>query len=218
MGFVEIAPKPQGATAYISDLKGVVAAQFKTPDRRKVEAGKPFRVRIELDGYEPYEVENQIEAGQTLLIAPRLDKAKAALKVTTTPDGAQVSLRGKLLGETPLVRNDLDELKGELVISKTGFEPYKQKVELAAGKTVEITQALKAATKYGELKLLVPNGWGDVYYNGKMIGRAPGILRAPVGKVAFRLVNTGSKPSIKWDVTCEVSESEQKTCTTKMPK
>jgi hypothetical protein len=131
-----------------------------------------------------------------------------------------VSVRGKLLGETPLVRNDLDELKGELVVSKTGFEPYKQKVELVAGKTVEITQTLKAAAKLGSLRILFKGqGWADVYYKGTSLGQAPNRepFRVPVGKQTFMLVNTGHKPSLKWTVTCDVSESELKDCTTALP-
>jgi serine/threonine protein kinase len=218
MGFVEIDPSPRGAMAYIEDMNGVIAAEFKTPGRRKVEAGKPFRVRLELEGYEPYIVEKSIEANQTLLIAQPLQKAKARLEVTTTPEGAQVSLKGRLLGETPLVRNDLEAAKGELVVSKAGFEPYREKVELVAGKTVQITQTLKAAAKYGTIKLTFKgNGWGDVYYKGTKLGRAPGYIKAPIGRTKLHLVNTGRTPSIEWDVSCDVSESVQLECKTQLP-
>src|SRR6185503_5961005 len=80
----------------------------KTPVRMRVEANKPFRVHIELDGYEPSDQERTVKPNETLVIAPKLDKAKAILIVNTTPSGAQVSLGGTLLGQTPLTRKDLE--------------------------------------------------------------------------------------------------------------
>jgi serine/threonine protein kinase len=220
-GIVEIDPSPKGATAVITDVHGTVTAEgtFKTPGSRRVEAGKPFRVRIELDGYEPYQVEKSIEANQTLLIAPVLAKAKATLKVVTTPEGAQVTLRGKLLGDTPLDRKDLDAQKGDLAITKPGFDTYRQKVELLAGKTVEITQTLKASQKYGSVRITFKGGgWGDVYLKGAKLGQAPReVIRAPIGKQTFSLVNTGKTPHLKWTVSCEVSDSETNTCQTQLP-
>ncbi|HEY5922821.1 MAG TPA: PEGA domain-containing protein, partial [Kofleriaceae bacterium] len=220
-----IDPTPEGARGHIADDKGVVAKEFgptshKTPVRLAVQAGLPFRIHIELEGYEPHEQVRTIKEGEIVVIAPELRKAKATLKVTTTPEGAQVSLKGKLLGETPLDRNDLAATKGELVISKPGFEPFKQKIELVAGKTVEITQTLKAGAKYGTLHIRFKGaGWAEVYYKGTPLGRAPNrdAFRVPIGKQTLQLVNTGKTPHLKWTVTCEVSEGETKTCTTALP-
>ena len=227
MGRVEIDPSPEGAYGHIADANGVIAKKFgptshKNPTRFDVEAGKPFKVHIELEGYEPEDQERIVEKGQTHVIAPKLRKARAMLKVTTTPTAAQVTLDGTLLGQTPLTRNDLDAKKSaSLVITKAGYEPFKQKIELVAGKTVEITQTLKEGAKYGSLRILVPNGWGDVYFKGVKLGQAPTRgepLRAPVGKQTFELVNTGNPSSpIRWKVTCDVAETEVSTCTTKMP-
>ncbi|HEY5920340.1 MAG TPA: serine/threonine-protein kinase [Kofleriaceae bacterium] len=225
-GTLEIDPSPEGATGYIADEHGVPSetgrfgpTSHKTPVRLAVEAGKTFRVHIELEGYEPFDQVRKIKADETHVIAPELRKAKATLKVTTTPEGAQVSLKGKLLGETPLDRNDLAATKGELVISKPGFEPYKQKIELVAGKTVEITQTLRAGAKYGTLRILFKGGgWGDAYFKGTSLGRAPrDLLRVPIGVQTIQLVNTGKEPHKKWTVKCEVSETETKTCMTALP-
>ncbi len=221
-GYLEIDPSPRGATAFIEDINGVLGneGKFKTPGKRKVEAGKPFRVRIELDGYETFVVEKSIEAGQTYLIAPELKKAKARLRVTTTPEGAQVTFRGRLLGETPLERSDLEAAKGELVLSKTGFETYKQKIELLNGKTVEVAQTLKQGAKLGSLHIRFKGGgWANVYFKGANVGQAPTRypLRLPVGKQTLQLVNTGKSPNIKWTITCNVSENDTKTCETALP-
>ena len=65
-----------------------------------------------------------------MVIAPRMVKARAGLHVTTTPAGAQVSLEHRVLGETPLQRDDLDEVKNaDLVIAKAGFNPIRERVD-----------------------------------------------------------------------------------------
>ena len=131
----------------------------------------------------------------------------------------QVTLAGVLLGQTPLTRNDLDATAGaELVIRRDGFEPVRQKITLVTGKPLEIKETLKLGQKYGTITLKVKNGWGDVYLKGAKVGRAPNALRLPVGRQTLHLKNTGnpSKP-IEWDVTCDVDETEQNTCTTEMP-
>jgi serine/threonine protein kinase len=225
-GTLEIDPSPEGAIGHITDEHGVVAeggkfgpTRHKNPTRLRVEAGKKFRVHIELEGYEPVDQERMINANETVVISPILQKARPVLKVTTTPDAAQVSFKGKLLGETPLVRNDLDAGKGELVIAKAGFETIKQRVELVAGKTVEIAQTLKAGPKYGTIQILFPKGgWADAYFKGTRLGQAPrDPLRLPVGRQTIQLVNSGKVPAIKWNVTCDVSESEVKKCSTALP-
>jgi hypothetical protein len=227
-GTVEIDPDPEGAKGFISDLAGTVPeggtfgpTSHKTPIRKRVEANKPFRVHIDLDGYEVYDKERAVKPNETLVISPTLDKARATLIVTTTPPGAQVSLGGISLGTTPLTRNDLDaNPDAELVISRTGFEAVHQKVALVAGKSAEVTQTLKASQRYGTIKLIVKNGWGDVYLKGSRtkIGRAPTqSLRVPLGRQTLHLVNTGKTPPVEWDVTCDVSDSEPATCTTQMP-
>ncbi len=225
-GTVEIDPEPEGAKGHISDLAGIIPeggtfgpTSHRSPVRKRVEAGKPFRVHIELEGHDPYDKDRTVQPNETLVIAPSLDKARATLVVTTTPPGAQVSLAGIALGTTPLVRKDLEAApNAELVITRAGFEPVRQKVTLTAGKSTEVTQSLKAGQRYGTVKLVVTNGWGDVYLKGQKIGRAPTeSLRLPVGRQTLHLKNTGKTPPIEWDVTCEVNEAEPTTCTTQLP-
>ena len=145
-----------------------------------------------------------------MVIAPRLTKAHASLHIVTTPPGAQVSLDKKLLGETPLKLDDLDEVSGgELVISRAGFDPIKKKVDLVIGRTTDVDETLKASRRrFGTIKVvLVGGGWGDVYVRGARIGRAPGTLKLPSGRQTLHLKNTGRTPAIEWDVTCDVDDA-----------
>jgi hypothetical protein len=227
-GTVEIDPNPEGAHGHIADVAGVVPdggtfgpTSHGKPVRKRVEANKPFRVHIELAGYEPYDRERTVKPNETLVIDPTLDRARATLVVHTTPPGAQVTLGGVPLGTTPLVRKDLDASPdAELVITRAGFEPVRQKIALEAGKPLEVSHALKAGQKYGTLKVLFKGGgWGKAYYKGKLIGQVPSpALRLPVGRQTLQLVNDGNPAKvIRWEVTCEVHETEPSTCTTQLP-
>ena len=225
-GTVLIDPDPEGATGFISDLAGTVPeggafgpTSHKAPVRKRVEANKPFKVHFTLDGYETYDQQHTVEPNETLSIRDKLDKARATLIVTTTPPGAQVTLAGVLLGQTPLTRNDLDATSGaELVIRRDGFDPVRHKIALVAGKPVEINDTLRAGQKYGTIKLTVKNGFGDVYLKGVKVGRAPNpALRLPVGRQTLHLKNPKATPPIEWDVTCDVAETEQNTCATQQP-
>ena len=226
-GMIEVDPDPEGATGYIADESGVVPeggrfgpTSHKTPVRMRVEANKPFKVHIELAGYESFDKSRMVKPNETVVIAPTLDKAHAKLKVTTTPVGAQVMLGRRLLGDTPLTRNDLEPAKSaELTITKPGFDPIKIKIELVAGKLTEIDQTLKAGQRMGTIWLKFKGGgWGEVYFKGAKIGRAPSEpLRLPIGRQKLHLKNTGRQPPIEWDVTCEVSDTETKDCFTALP-
>jgi serine/threonine protein kinase len=227
-GTVEIDPSPEGAHGHIADVAGVVPdggafgpTSHRTPVRKRVEANKPFLVHIELPGYEPYDRERTVKPNETLVIAPTLDRARATLVVHTTPSGAQVTLAGVPLGTTPLVRRDLDaNPDAELVITRAGFEPVRQRIALEAGKPLEVNHALKAGQKYGTVKVLFKGGgWGMAYYKGKLLGQVPNpALRLPIGRQTLQLVNDGNPAKvIKWEVTCDVHETEASTCTTQLP-
>ena len=183
--------------------------------RLRVEANKKFKIHIELDGYEPYDTDAH-RSGPTRSSGsqPRLEKARAILHVETEPSGAQVSLAGKLLGETPLTREGLDAKEGELSITHPGFEPQRFKVKLELGKTTEIKRELKGLAKLGTvlIELTGTTRWAEVYFKGKSLGKNQNVqgtvpLRLPVGKQALTLVNTANKKSKT--ISVDVKEGEQ---------
>ena len=225
-GVLKIDPIPDGATGTITGRDGVVHPFGPTSHAQvspfQVSANEKLHVHIELAGYLPDDQERIVQPGETMVIAPRLEKAHASLHVVTTPAGAQVSLDKKLLGATPLSRDDLDAATGaDVAIMLAGYDTAHRTVDLAIGKTAEIDETLKPAPRYGWIDLSVTNGWGDVYFKGAKIGTTSvthaSHLRLPVGTQTLHLVNTGHKPSIEWNVTCEVSDGKTHACATKRP-
>ena len=223
LGIFAIDPIPEGAKGTITGTDNVVHEFGPTSHakvtRLKVSANEKLKVHIELAGYTSFDDTRTVLPGETMVIAPRLTQAHASLHVVTTPPGAQVSLDRKLLGETPLQLDDLGEVSGgELVISRPGFDPIRRRVDLIIGRTTDVDETLKAATRFGTIKLLVGGGWGDVYFKGAKVGRAPmKSLKLPVGRQTLHLKNTGHTPAIEWNVTCDVDDTAVNECKTTVP-
>jgi serine/threonine protein kinase len=225
-GVLKIDPIPEGAMGQITGGDGVMHGFGPTSHAQvaqfTVSANVKLHIHLELPGYVADDEDRTVQPNETLVIAPRLDKAHASLHVVTTPPGAQISVDKKGLGPTPLTRDDLDAATGaDLAITLPGYDPVHKTVDLAIGKTLEVNETLKPAQRYGLIDLSVTNGWGDVYFKNTKIGTTPVThplrLRLPIGAQLLHLVNTGHKPPIEWNVTCQVGDGEVNKCATRRP-
>ena len=212
-GTLELRTTPGGATGTIN---GEAFKRVTPLSMSNVPAGKA-KIHLELTGYLPIDYEIEVIAGKTIVERPTFAEAPAKLHVTTDPVGVTVTLAGRGLGVTPLTRSDLSAVKGaSLVLSKAGYEPYSQKVDLEPSKTFELDHTLKAAQKFGVVQIRITNGFGDVYLNGKNLGQAPDKnFKLPIGSVKLQLVN--KQANVKWDLTCTVTEAGPNICATKQP-
>jgi serine/threonine protein kinase len=221
-GELELDPEPEGSKGTITGPRGDVypfgPTSHAKPTFLRVTANVKVHVHIEHDSYRAFDDDREVLPDKTMVIEPRLQKLRAVLHVVTVPPGAQVALGTKVLGETPFTRDDLEPALGaEMTITHSGYEPHKMKVDLAVGDTREIDVTLKAAQRYGSIRVSVPGSWGDIYFKGARIGRAPtpDPIRLPVGRQILHLKNTAANK--EWDQACEVKETEVTTCTTAMP-
>jgi len=202
LGTVEIDPDPEGATGTITGEDGKAHPFGPTSHAKKVRlrvtANTDLKVHLEKPGYQPWDHTIRVEPNVVYGMAPPLTKARAALHIVTTPAGAQVSLGGRYLGETPLNATDLDAATGaELSLTHAGFEPMKLKVDLVVGKTSDVTQTLKELPKLGTVFIRVKGSWADVYFKGKNLGKdhtlaGPTAFHLPVGKQQITLLNPSS--------------------------
>ncbi len=162
----------------------------------EVAPGTPHQVAVELDGYQSWLDQVTANPGERVRVVASLLPHRASLHVVTRPPGALVALDGEAIGTTPLSRGDLRPGAGRsLVISKPDFKPISIQVDLAPATPVDVDRTLESAIVYGRIKLHIRDGWADVYLAGKSVGRAPDILRLPVGTQRLRLYNPYSKKS-----------------------
>jgi hypothetical protein len=194
-----VAPEPQGGVLSIDSLPQGAAVwldgvrqKATTPLSIAVSPGKAHEISIEKPGYRRWSDRGLVlEPGETVRMRTTLQPLRASLRVFTRPQGAQVSLDGRVLGETPLVVHELEPRQdAELVITRAEFKPVRVKVDLVGDETAIVQRNLAHAVVYGEINLFIDEGWADVYLRGRKIGQAPVRgLRLPVGHHRLRLHN-----------------------------
>jgi serine/threonine-protein kinase len=218
MGKLEIDPDPEGATGTITGEDGVAHPFGPTSHTKKVmlrvTANKELRVHIEAPGYRPYDHGGfKVEPNVTLALTPVLAKLRASLHVVTSPGGAQVSLGGRFLGETPLTVDGLDAAPHAMLsLTHAGYEPVKLEVALETGQTAEVSRDLTPLPKLGDVRINVKGAWAEVFYKGKDLGKNRNIsgfttFRLPVGKQQVVLENKPAKK--KKTITIDVTGGSQ---------
>ncbi|MBW2278433.1 MAG: PEGA domain-containing protein, partial [Deltaproteobacteria bacterium] len=204
---ISIDSTPSGAAVWVDGTK----LADPTPTSVMVTAEEPHNIEVRADGYRRWTVDGvTVPAGEAFPLAPTLVRVVATLKVTTAPTGARVKLDGKVIGRTPLERDDLPPGKNvPLVLSKPGYQPAKLTVDLDPSEPKIVDRVLKVATRYGKISLYIDGGWANVYLRDRKVGRAPQKeLPLPLGKHRLRLHNPHSEKEQFLNV--EVVESEVK--------
>jgi serine/threonine protein kinase len=216
------APPPRARlqlTSTPSGARGTVGgAPFgPTPASIDVAPGE-VEVRLELPGRAPFVRRYTVAAGQTLFVDANLAEARARLIVVTHPPGAAVLLDGERVGVTPLELTDLAARpRARLTLELDEYLPTSATIDLVAGQPARIERTLRPApVPLGTIKLMIEDGWGEVYLRGKKVGKAPNqALQLPVGKHRLRIVNPPSGREVWLDV--DVSASEVRFYSTRLP-
>jgi serine/threonine protein kinase len=207
-GTLELDSIPGGATVTLGDrLLG------PTPRRERVASGVKVHVKLDLQGYQPYEDDLAVEPGKTLVFRPKLSPAPAVLHVETTPPGASVTLAGRPQGTSPLTVSVAAAHDVELALTRAGYEPVKLKVDLVAGQQTPVARELRELQKFGTVLVLVGGAadWGYVWFKGKNLGQnytmAGGQtpFKLPVGRQQLRIEHPQAPPKT---VTVDVVEHE----------
>jgi len=201
---IEIDTDPEGSSGTLTDANGRLLGKFATtshatPAHLDVEANTKVHVHIEHAGYLPIDEYVMVEPKTIERLRRDMKRARSAIHVVTRPEGAKVTLAGKLLGETPLARDDLAPgTDDELVLELAGYDPIREKVDLVVGRTIEIDRELKAAERFGwvTVKITGASAVADVTlsFKGKVLGRTRTLsgftaFKLPVGRQLVQLEN-----------------------------
>jgi hypothetical protein len=104
----------------------------KTPHQAKGLAAGSYDVRVQKEGYEPFQKKVQVTKAKQELTA-NLVPASATLKVAANVSGAKVLLDGEERGTTPLTLEDLRPGRYQLSVSASGYRTHTETLELAGG-------------------------------------------------------------------------------------
>jgi hypothetical protein len=149
-GRVEIEASAPGARVSV-DGRGAGQA----PQNLELRAGS-HTIRVEREGYEPFEREVQVIPGRTFRLAARLEAEAPRLRIDSDIPGATVFLDRKPIGATPLEARGVAPGSHRLTVTAEGFEMYSETIELGSGpqqvmvrfKEVRLDEALAVAHKH----------------------------------------------------------------------
>lgn len=178
-GEVVIDGRPAGTTP-VTNLK-------LAPGRHTVE--------VRADSYKPWGQKIEVISGELLTLTADMKPLDGVLEVSAMPKGAIVFINGDKLGPSP-VKADLAAGGHKVVIKKSGYRSFTQRIEIKSAKTAVISANLYKLG-FGSLHVTaIP--WADIYINNKKIGPTPRLIEKVVeGKITVKLVNPGYKPYSK---------------------
>jgi hypothetical protein len=78
----------------------------------------------------------------TNLPRPAASGYRGALALTSSPDGAQVVLNGKVVGHTPVVLNNLPVGSRAIVVRRDGYSPWSASVRVIANQRTNVRATL----------------------------------------------------------------------------
>jgi hypothetical protein len=130
-----VSPVPEAAIFIDGERIG------NAPQEKEVTAGEHFVV-VTKPGYKKFEQKVNMDVGQTVTVSAEL-VAAGALRVLSTPAGADVLVDGEVIGQTPLNRDDIDV--GEHVVTVRAGEhyDYEQSINIEGGQRTIVSAKLE---------------------------------------------------------------------------
>ena len=80
---------------------------------------------------------------------PAASGYRGALALSSSPEGAQVVVNGKVVGQTPVVLNDLPVGSRAVIVRRDGYSPWSTSVRVVAGQRTTVRATLKPTPQTG---------------------------------------------------------------------
>ena len=168
-GIARITSSPSGALVFVDNVP-----VGRTPTEVKREFGSG-NIRVELGDYfsESKEMSfNHIPVDQGFDLRPKDGK----ISILSTPNGATVSVDGRIVGKTPWLGQIISGGQHQVTLSLDQFEDWSEIVEIRASKSISLApklQPVQSKRKDGKISILsTPNG-ATVSIDGRIMGKTP---------------------------------------------
>jgi len=134
-----------------------------------------YAVALSLDGYEPYGTTVALDPEENRSVEVLLQASPGAgtLRVTSVPDGAEVSLDGTVLGRTPYTSGRVDAGVHDLALQREGYERYTERITVLAGRLTRVDAVLVRTPTTGILSVLSSPAGASVRIDGVDRGETP---------------------------------------------
>ena len=133
----------------------------------------PHLVRLELEGYEPYEVVKTVSEGASELVSHKFKPIPTTGEIdfASTPSGADIILDGRNVGNTPYTLREVEPGEYTVIIRHRGYKDWTGIVNVEVGKLSEVKANLVLADTTIAIHT-VPEGF-ELYIDGVDMGQTP---------------------------------------------
>ncbi|MCX7801644.1 MAG: PEGA domain-containing protein [Meiothermus ruber] len=135
---------------------------------------RPGRVDIELrlGGYQTFRTSAQIRPGETTVVNANLVPVvqNGLLQINSNPQGAQVLLNGRVVGNTPL-NLTVQPGRYDLELRLNGYQNFRASLSVGSGQTVPVNATLQALR--GTLEVYT-NVEARIFLDGREVGQTRG--------------------------------------------
>jgi hypothetical protein len=211
-GSLAVSSTPSGAAIW---LHGEDTGQATPATLTAVPVGT-HTLRLTLAGYQDYEQQVAVEAGQTTSVSAVLSPLPppaGSIAVSSTPPGAAIWLDGQDTGQvTPATLTAVSVGTHTLRLTLAGYQDYEQQVEVEVGQTTSVSAVLSPLSPgHGSIAVSSTPPGAAVWLDGQDTGQVtPATLTAvSVGTHTVRLTLAGY---LHWEDT-SVAVAENQTTT-----
>ncbi len=134
-----------------------------------------YAIDFRLDGYDSYATTVLLASDESRSVEAllRVGPGAGTLRVTTTPDGAEVYLDGTVIGRTPYASGRVDAGTHDITLVLEGYDRYAKQVTVLDGRLTRVDVALTRTPTTGTLAVLSSPPGAAVRVDGVDRGETP---------------------------------------------
>ncbi len=169
---VTIDSVPAGATILIDgEPAGTTPASLEVLEGER-------QLLLQYTSYADWDLALEIVAGEAQELGTiTLEPASGVLNLSSTPNGANVTLDGEFQGQTPLELSLSPDRDHRLAVFKPGYRRHSETLAMAAGTRQE--KAIRLRAQLGEVRLQVSPANALVRVNGRPVGEGSQTISLP---------------------------------------
>lgn len=175
---------PEGIVCEISGIK-ISAKSFRLPPGTYI-------MCLSAPGHRSEYRTVTVPSSGKCVVEAELAPVRAAVLITSSPSGAQVSMDGKSMGITPLVIRDLKQGEYTAYLSMRGHASVPVKFSVTSERPV--LAAARMDSNMGTLNITSSPSRARVFIDGTEVGETPCRTERQEGKYTIRLERAGCNP------------------------
>jgi formylglycine-generating enzyme required for sulfatase activity len=181
---IRVETLPTGARIFVDGTP-----RGETPLSLKLSVGT-HELKISAENYKTWTKQLLVQRNQPqMLDTIHLQPADGTLTLKTTPSGANVTVGGTFIGQTPVDIPLQPDVKHKLLISKAGYNKIERTVQVATAGTEEISLAL--VPRKGVVHFNITPQDADLFINEKSLGVVPKSLELTAVPQKIKITKTG---------------------------